>query len=59
MKVDLLVLNVLLCVFPNLFIKIRGSLSHFTDGKTEAWSEQETCWDQASRLWAAPVEKRL
>lgn len=32
-KVDLLVLNVLLYVFPNLFIKIRVSLSHFPDGK--------------------------
>ena len=48
-RVDLLVLSVLLYVFPNLFIKIRVSLSHFTDGKTEVQSGQ-ACWDQTSSL---------
>lgn len=53
-KVDLLVLNVLLSIFPNLCIKIRVSLSHFTNGKTEAQSGQEPYWDQASFCpWAA------
>lgn len=49
----MLVLNVLLCIFPNLFIKIGVSLFHFTDGKTEAQSVQEASQDKAPSLWAA------